>query len=205
MNKLLYFFKPYFDYIDAGLLFKKPFYWLYAFFAGLNLLTPLLAIIGAINNNIFDLPGKFTFAFLFIWVFLAAANVLGFQLWWRRKDQVVNLSEEGSDFVATPVYAHLIQTSGEFLGSFLAILFLGIGLISSIILGGDAGRIDRFFPVSVPVDNAFILIILGPAIGFLIIISSRLASELIRALASIANNTSGTTAQVAGSEPEPFK
>ena len=201
MNKLLYFFKPYFDYIDAGLLFKKPFYWLYAVFAGLNLLAPLLIIIGAFSNNIFDLPGKFTFAFLFIWVFSAVAHVLGFQLWWRRKDQVMEQSKEGSDFVATPVYAHLVQTSGEFLGSYLAILFTGIGLISTIILGGDAGRIVRFFPVPVPVDNAFVLIFMGPAIGFFLIVSFRVLAELIRALASIANNTSGATDKLPGNAP----
>lgn len=192
MNKLLYFFKPYFDYIDEGHLFKKPFYWLYLIFAVLNLLTPIIILIGAISNRIFDLPGKYTFAFLFVWLFVVAANVLGFQLWWRRKDQVLKVSEGGSDFVATPVFAHLIQSAGEFFGSYITIAFFGVGLVSSIILGGDTGGLSRFVPVPDFGNFGFILVFVGPILGFFTIIASRYVAELVGALAAIANNTAKT-------------
>lgn len=192
MNKLLYFFKPYFDYIDEGHLFKKPFYWLYLVFAVLNLLFPIFILIAAVSGGIFDMPGKYTFAFLFVWLFIAVASVLGFQLWWRRKNDVSKVSEEGSDFVATPVFAHLIQTAGEFYGSFIAIVFSGVGLVSSIILGGDVGRLSRFVPVPDFGDFGFILVFIGPILGFFTIIASRYVAELVRALAAIANNTAKT-------------
>jgi len=123
MEKFLYFFKPYFDYIDRGSLFKKPFYWLYTVLAALNLLAPLVILFGAVSNNIFELPVKFTLAFLLIWIIASCAFWLGFQLWWNRRDKVIESSTEGGAFVATPVFAHFIQTLGEYYGSLVAVLF----------------------------------------------------------------------------------
>lgn len=56
-NKFFSFFEPVLKYIDTGKFFREPFRWLYAILAILNLLTPIVLLVMAINNDLFRYGG----------------------------------------------------------------------------------------------------------------------------------------------------
>lgn len=189
MNSIFFnFLKPYLNYIDEGKIYREPFNWLYSILAVLNLIFPLYVLYLAIDNNIFDAGAKFIIVFLLIWIVIAFAGWIGFQIWWDRKNRVTDISSDKDEFVATPVFSHFIQTSGEWLGTWIAIVGFGTAVLTTIFLGDEA----RFFVNATGIGflgTGFIAIFLMPIYGFLIIIASRFLSELFRAIAAIANNT----------------
>jgi hypothetical protein len=189
--KLLTFIKPFLSYIDSGKLFRKPFSWLYIALALLNALIPFFVLYTVINSGMLKLAGsKYTVAFIFAWLFITAACWVGVQIWWNRKDKVLETSLENAEFPTTPVIAHLIQTFGEWLGSFIAITGFGVSLIAMLFLGNEAtGLSSMLGGFTAFAGIGFLGIILNPIYGFLIIIGFRFIAEQIRALASIANNT----------------
>ena len=133
-NKFLTFIKPYLSFIDNGHLYRKPFSWLYAILAIINLILPLYVFYMAVDNRIFDSPAKFIIVFLLVWIIIAFASWVSFQLWWDRKSKIIDTSIEGDEFVATPVFSHLIQTLGEWLGTWIGIVGFGTALLTTIIL-----------------------------------------------------------------------
>ena len=187
-NKFFTFIKPYLSFIDKGDFFRKPFSWLYIAFAVLNLILPFYILYTAIDNNIFDTfytPAKFIIVFILVWIVIAFAGWVSFQLWWDRKNKVTETSVENSEFVATPVFAHFIQTFGEWIGTWIGIVGFFVALLATIILGSDA-----VYSIGVPfIQSGIASIILIPIYGFLIVVGSRFLAEMCRALASIANNT----------------
>lgn len=187
MNKYLEFYRPFLQYIDSGNIFRTPFSWLYAIFAGLNVLFPLFVLYVAIDNRLFSMGAKFFFGFILLLIFIVAASWLGFQIWWNRRQVLLTHMSEDTEFVATPVFCHLIQTYGEWLGSFVAIVGTGVGLVTGIFLRG--GEIGYFLPIPFLGGGGFISVILMPVLGFLILVFFRVTAELWRALAAIANNT----------------
>lgn len=182
------FINPFLEFIDSGRFFRQPFSWLYGVIAVLNFLLPLVSIYYAFKSDIFDAPAKLVFVFLLLWLVLAFVSWTSFQLWWQRRRQLEELFIQGDEFVATPVYAHFIQTVGEWIGiwvaivGFFAMLLLNIGFDNMLNqLGfslGKGGLITIILTLVLP----FIL-------GFMIIITARFMAEQFRALASIANNT----------------
>ncbi len=183
-EKLFTYIKPYLDYIDAGKLYKQPFCILYRVIAVLMGLFPLYLLYAAIDMGIFSTGAKMIIAFILIWVVLAAAGCLSFQLWWDRSNKVQQTSSAGDDFTATPVGSHLIQTGGEWLGSYMAVVGFCVSLIGWIFLGSG---------MSIPGIPALNMGLMGlvyfPIAGFLTIVASRFVAELCRALVAIANNT----------------
>lgn len=183
-EKLFTCIKPYLDYIDAGKLYKQPFCILYRVIAVLLGLFPLYLLYAAIDMGVFRSGAKMLIAFILIWLVLAVAGYLSFQLWWDRSEKVQQTSSTGDDFTATPVVSHLIQTSGEWLGSYMAVVGFCVSLIGWIFLGSD---------MSIPGIPALNMGLMGliyfPIAGFLTIVISRFTAELCRALVSIANNT----------------
>lgn len=187
-NKFLTFIKPYLSYIDNGHFFRRPFSWFYSLLAIINLVLPILIFIEAVTNKIFDSPAKFIIVFLLVWIIIAFASWVSFQLWWDRRTKVISTSSEGDEFVATPVFSHFIQTVGEWLGTWIGIVGFSVALLSTIILGSDAYYLSHL--IGIPFLQAgFLFIILMPIYGFLIVIVTRFLAEQFRALASIANNT----------------
>lgn len=188
-NKFFTFIKPYLSFIDKGDFFRKPFSWLYIAFAVLNLILPFYILYTAIDNNIFDTPAaKFIIVFILVWIVIAFASWVCFQLWWDRKNKVTETSVENSEFVATPVFAHFIQTFGEWIGTWIGIVGFFVALLATIILGSDAVYLNA--AIGVPfIQSGIASIILMPIYGFLIVVGSRFLAEMCRALASIANNT----------------
>lgn len=190
MNKNIFlsFFKPVFDYIDSGALFRDPFKWLYGAAAILNLLFPFLVLYGFTETGIFSFGGKFaTFAIL-ITLILIAAGWFSFQLWWNRMDKVAKITTPNDDFALTPVFAHLIQTSGEWFGCYIAIVGTLASLFATILLNGEGDQILSNSPLSF-MSASVAGIITMPITGFFVICFSRFSAEMAKALVCIANNT----------------
>lgn len=186
-NKFFNFIQPYLQFIDNGNIYRKPFSWLYLLLAAVNLLFPFYVLYEAIDNNIFSADAKFIIVFLLVWIIIAAAGWISFQIWWDRKNKVTQTSAEGAEFVATPVFSHFIQTLGEWFGSWIAFVGFFAGLFS-LILGSDAASFLSAIGIGV-VGGGIITIVVMPIVGFIVIIGSRFVAEMSRALAAIANNT----------------
>ncbi|MGY8954159.1 MAG: hypothetical protein ACKVJP_12415 [Flavobacteriales bacterium] len=187
-NKFFTFIKPYLSYVDNGHLYRKPFSWLYALLAIINLIVPIFIFYQAVDNNIFDNPAKLVIVFLLVWVIIVFASWISFQLWWDRKSKVITSSSEGDEFVATPVLTHLIQTLGEWLGTWIGIVGFSVALLTTLILGEEGYYFTRALGLGF-METGFMFIILMPVYGFLIIVTTRFLAEQFRALSSIANNT----------------
>jgi hypothetical protein len=185
------FARPYLDWIDSGHLFRKPFAWLYTLYAVIFILIPIFSLIGAIAGSIFDMPAKTIVGFLLIWLVICLASWICFQIWWDRRQKVLGTSSEGDDFVATPVFSHYIQTLGETIGTWIAIVGFFGSLVSAILLGSDAQYIAYKLGLNFG-GFGLASMIISPIIGFLIIVFTRFLAEQARALSSIANNTSKT-------------
>jgi len=190
-NKFFTFISPYLSFIDKGHLFRKPFSWLYVLMAIINLLLPLFILYQAIDNGIFDSEFKIIITFLLVWLVIAFAGWVSFQLWWNRKTKITFSSDENAEFVATPAFSHLIQTLGEWLGTWIGLVGFSIALLTTIILG-EEGRY-LIYQLEIPMGEYFssgwIAVFFMPIYGFLIIVLSRFLSEQIKALSAIANNT----------------
>lgn len=187
-NKLFNFIAPYLSAIDDGRFFRKPVMWLYILMAIINLIIPLYLLYRALENRFFDSPAKVVFVLILVWVTIAFACWVGFQIWWDRKDKVNLFSTPEDDFVAIPVFSHFVQTLGEWLGTWIAIVGFVFSLLTTIILGQEGYYLGKeiglgFFNISA------LSIILLPVYGFLIVIVTRFFAEAFKALVSIANNT----------------
>lgn len=183
-NKFFNIFAGFINAMEQSGFFRKPLYWLYIIFAGLNILVPVYLLFMMISNDLLNRLGVGGFL---IWLIIAFAGWMGFQLWWNRKDKITLHIQQGDDFFAIPLFSHYIQTMGEWLGMTLAIVGAGVALVAWIFLGGSgSGRTG--FPI--PLQGFGIAgVIIAPIIGFTIILISKVLSELYRALAAIANNT----------------
>ena len=187
-NKFFTFINPYLSFIDNGHLYRKPFSWLYVLLAIINLLMPIYVFFQAVDNQIFAAPAKFVIVFLLVWIIIALAGWISFQLWWDRKSKVINISSVGDEFVSTPVFSHLIQTTGEWLGTWVAIVGFSVALLTTLILGDEGDYLSRLLGLGF-MKTGFLFIVLMPIYGFLIIVVTRFLAEQFRALSSIANNT----------------
>lgn len=187
-NKFFTFIKPYLSFIDNGHLYRRPFSWLYTILAIINLIWPLYVFYMAVDNGVFGSPAKFIIVFLLVWIIIAFAGWVSFQLWWDRKSKIIDTSAEGDEFVATPVTSHLIQTIGEWLGTWIGIVGFGSALLTTIILGDEGYYLFRQLGLGF-MQTGFLYIILMPIYSFLIIVATRFLAEQFRALAAIANNT----------------
>lgn len=187
-NKFFSFIKPYLSFIDNGHLYRKPFSWLYILIAVANLIWPIYIFYEAASNRIFNSPAKFIIVFIIVWLIIVFVSWVSFQLWWDRSSKVTSTSTEGDEFVATPVFSHLIQTFGEWFGTWIGIVGFSFALLATIILGNDANYL--YYQMGVPfLESGFVYIFLMPIYGFLIIVIARFIAEQFRALSSIANNT----------------
>jgi len=189
-NKFLTFINPYLSFIDKGHLFRKPFSWLYALIAAINLLMPLYMLYQLIGLGIFSLGTKIAIVALLSWLIVVFAGWVGFQLWWDRRTKITFSSGDDSEFTATPAFSHLIQTFGEWLGTWIGIAGCGFALLTNIFLGEEAS----FLSGSIPIVGSYLgtgwaYVLLMPIYGFLIIVLSRFFSEQIKAICTIANNT----------------
>lgn len=189
LDNLFLSISSYLSFIDRGHLFRKPVSWLYSLIAILNLILPVYIFYKALlDNHIFDSQTKFIIVYLIFWIIIAFAGWVSFQLWWDRKSKVLNTSLEGDDFVATPVLSNLIQTLGEWIGTWVGIVGFSYALLTTLILGDHGNSLSRELGFGF-IKTGYMFIILMPIYGFLIIVATRFLAEQFRALTSIANNT----------------
>lgn len=113
---------------------------------------------------------------------------ISFQIWWNRKNRIMQSSKQGDDFIAIPVFSDFIQTAGEWAGTWIAVVGGLLSLLLSLILGDDMFLMNRALGFGF-LDFSFMGIVLFPIYGFLIVIVARVVAEVYRALAAIANNT----------------
>ena len=178
--------KPYFDFVGRGKIYSL----VYVIMAFFNLVLPVAVIIAVMVTGLLQDAGpRIITAFILSWLVIAFASWIGFQLWWTRK---LNLKRfESADFIATPVISEILQTFGEWVGTFIGILGIGIGITLTILLwdlpGYYIGFGFSFFEMLSRFGPA--IIILGPVTGFFIIIIFRFFAEQIRIFSAIANNT----------------
>jgi hypothetical protein len=200
-EKFFTFIEPFLSYIDDGKLFRKPFGWLYIVFAGINLLLPFYILYKAIDGGVFEVGAKYVFAFLLIWLVVAAACWAGFQIWWNRREKVLLTSPEGSEFPATPVISHFIQTWGEWMGAWIAIVGFGFSLIAWVFLGEEAAMLGAMtgLPFS---ESGIVPMIAMPVAGFLTIVVTRFIAEQCRVLAAIANKMNQLTKSKGEDQPD---
>lgn len=179
---------PFIDYLDRGLIFRKPFSWLYSIIGIINLILPIFLFYRALEINIFEFYSKFIIYFILTWLIVTYGSWVSFQLWWDRKIKVSETSVEGDEFVATLVLAHFVQTLGEWIGTWVGTVGFSVALLSSVILGYQADYL--FYQFQIPfIYIGYLFIFIMPIFGFLIIVSARLIAEQLRALSAIANNT----------------
>jgi len=167
------FAKPYLDFIGKGTMFTI----VYILMAVASLLMPFAIIFWAANNGIFNMGAQGVTWFILTWIFTAFAGWIGFQLWWERKSQVVEVKE--SEFVATPIIADIVRTFGEWIGTLMAIIGFAAGLFGVIILGQYMNYVLPGGPM---------LIAAGPVAGFFTILLFRLLAEALRVFVNIANS-----------------
>ena len=184
-SKFFTFIAPFLRSIDSGRLFRKPFSWLYVIIAFVHLLIPVIAFVRMEDSNFFE---YYAAAASMILVVITFTCWISFQIWWNRRKSILEVSSDGDDFVATPVFAHFIQTTGESIGTFLAVGGTLSSLVAFIIIGRQGfDYLENFGGDLFEAGAAVIL--LFPVYGYLTILVTRYFAELIRALASIANNT----------------
>jgi hypothetical protein len=91
--------------------------------------------------------------------------------------------------VVTPAYTHLLQTFGEWLGCYVAIVGFFAALLTWLFVDPEIVQLV-FGSYGVAVFGTGVISVLIPPIyGFLILVSFRFAAEVAKALVSIANNT----------------
>ena len=185
------FAKPYFDFLGRGKVYNI----IYIFMALVNLLIPFGIIFIVIESGFLQYSGaRVVVSFILSWIIVAFACWIGFQLWWYRKSIIKNI--ERADLIATPVLSDLFQTFGEWLGTLIAIIGAGVGIIALIFLKDSAVQLFSRFGISFVEFSPLVFIIAGPVFGFFIIILFRFIAEQIRILASIANNTKDIAARL---------
>lgn len=182
------FIAPFLNAIDNGSFFCKPMKILYGGMAILNALMPIYMLIGFMRQSIFRSTFKLIVIFGLVWLIVAIASWLSFQLWWIRKEQIEYFFFPGDEFMTTPIFSHFIQTFGEWLGIYLAVVGSLVSLMTTLFLGENAGLFSSYLGFNF-FNVGLISTLLMPAYGYFIIITSRFIAEQSRALATIANQS----------------
>lgn len=183
--------------VDNGRFFIKPQKWLYFINGIIAFIFPLVVTYLIIDNK--DLKYMFEnstwnkfvgiLAIILFLVFMYYTAYITFLFWVSRMNNIDVHVKEGDNMVAIPLYAHYIQSYGEFLA-------LNIGLIPSVgavllylflLLTGEANFYhDRHFLTYFLI---LVLVIIALVVGaWAIAFISHFISECIRVIAQIAND-----------------
>ena len=96
-------------------------------------------------------------------------------------------SSEGDEFVAIPVYSHFVQTVGEWAGTWFAVVGFFFGIFTELV--EESRMIGSYIPGGFLRGGGIESAVISVIAGYLIIVLSRAAAEMLRAIVSIANNT----------------
>jgi len=177
-NPIFNFTKPYFDYIGNENIFSL----IYIINVVVNLILPFVILYIAIDSG-FSRQVEEKFIFILMWLVIVFSCWVGALLWWDRRKKITKMGS--SEFIAIPIFSDILQTTGEWLGTMIALISVGCGLLASLFLGKNA---DYFFSSAIG-QFGILGVIIGPVIGYVIIISFRFLAEQLRLFAALANNT----------------
>jgi len=181
-NPLFNFLKPYFNFLDKGKLLS----FIYYLMAVVNLLLPFVVFFNVISSGIFRMGFNYILAFITSWAVIVVACLIGFLLWWERRKKIATV--EDSQFVATMAFSEILQTFGEWLGTFIGIVGVGIGLFATIFLGNESDTLFNLIGLDF-LQFGIATVAIGPVTGFFIIIFTRFLAEQIRLIVSLVGNT----------------
>lgn len=185
------------DYVGSTDFFRTPLSFFYLVIGVLNLAAPLylgydLLKGESLNVGLLDLPAKMAIVVTLYWIILLVAGWISFELWRSRVKRLPTAADDQDEFAATPLYAHLVRTSGEWLGLWVATVgFLGGGLMQLAMLTDMMERRDAealMSALGLP-SPGLALAIGAPIVGYLLVFSTRALAETISALTAVANNT----------------
>ncbi|MCL2265968.1 MAG: hypothetical protein FWC22_08000 [Treponema sp.] len=162
--------KPYINFIDTNVLFKKPISCLSAI---VSCLIPVYVLSQFISSGVFKIgDAKHIVAAILIVLVLTFAGVFGALIWWHRRI----IRDEGPKYYDN--FRRFIQTTGEWLATFLAISIFGIVIILLILLPEEYHLLTYSIPFSIPAIDV-ITAFYGIICGFIIIIATKILLFLL--------------------------
>lgn len=181
MTSILAILKPLFDYIDSGKLFRQPIQWLYYALGVVFAIFMLYSI--SLTSVMFKIGGIAIVVAVFIIILMIALSAFSVLYWFKRGNDVRIDTPMGARFVAIPVIANIVRCYGEYVGIVMAVSGVFIGVFAGIfwLFSKELQYIMYICP--------FILIVVGPVVGYLHLLINRYISERMLAIASIANDT----------------
>ncbi len=190
MEKFFDSLKSFLKYVDDGNFFRNPMKWLYGIFAILNVAAPIYLIVKVLSSGILrNLEVWTVVVFIIVWLILLAGFCLLGIFWWLRKDQLSSQTEAIAEFPATPVFAHLVRTFGEWLGLLIGGVAFAVALVFFVLSGFESGYSQMLFGNLLPMGNGIVSIIMMPVTGFVTILFFRFMSERIKVFVAIERNT----------------
>ena len=187
MEKLNFqsFVKPFLDYIDNGNFFRQPVKILYMIIGALNALLPFYLLYQLIDSGVFEFAGTgMIFGIVISWLIMLGGFVFVGILWWTRAEQFDTMAGQGDEYPVTPVFAHIVRTSGEAFGVIVGVILFLVTLVM-LVFAGETG----LSALNSLGDFGWASLLILPVTGFFIIVTSRFLSEQIRAIVNIAQNT----------------
>lgn len=181
MTSILAILKPLFDYIDSGKLFRQPIQWLYYALGVVFAIFMLYSI--SLTSVMFKIGGIAIVVAVFIIILMIALSAFSVLYWFKRGNDVRIDTPRDARFVAIPVIANIVRCFGEYVGIVMAVSGVFIGVFAGIfwLFSKELQYIMDICP--------FILIVVGPVVGYLHLLINRYISERMLAIASIANDT----------------
>lgn len=181
MTSIIAILKPLFDYIDSGKLFRQPIQWLYYALGVVFAIFMLYSI--SLTSYMFKIGGIAIVVAVFIIILMIALSAFSVLYWFKRGNDVSIDTPKGARFVAIPVIANIVRCFGEYVGIVMAVSGVFIGVFAGIfwLFSKELQYIMGICP--------FILIVVGPVVGYLHLLFNRFISEMMLAIASIANDT----------------
>ena len=163
--------KSFLGFVDRNVLFKKP---VSCLFAIISLVLPVYFLAMSFAGSFFTSgDAKLIIAVILTFFVFAFAGLFGALIWWHRRIK----PDEGTS--AYKNFRCFVQTLGEWLGVTIAIVAFGGVLVLWALLQEGSNFILGVIPVPfisrIAIEYAFI----GPIIGFLIIILTKILLFLI--------------------------
>lgn len=186
-NKFFSILNPLLDLIDNGRFFYKPLKYFYYFMALVSVILPIYMLFVMIDSRIYDYLSEMRSVLIITWMLFAAVGVVVALIFVNRASKIDNEFKDFGDYVAVPIFAHLIRTVGEVVGISFAIFFTASGFLS-LLFAEKMRTIDQITGGDLPflgVSGLFIAVF----IGYLITLFTRFISEQMKAIIEIAQNS----------------
>lgn len=185
MEQITKFLNPLFSYLESGKLFRQPLVWLYYLIGVASCIAGIKLIIDQFDGFSYHLVGAEKVYAILMAIVLLALCIFSLLFWFRRAVDLKDVYKDGSDWIAMPIVANLVRTFGEWLGFVLGIFCVCGGVLTIIFLSANQGILP-----------GLVMLVGGAIVGYLIILLSRYAAEMIMVRVAIANNTKNTVSAI---------